>query len=498
MKKAAIILVLLFSLYPISIFCLEESIVIGREHEWKNVIFELSRNIDFQPGRGGFSDVLLKEAEYPTDRETDMLLHLNHSSLFEETGHYEVLGGKVTPKVSRYGGGAALFQRENVISITPRPGALFSPGTEWRDFSIEFWLYPANLEEGEFIFFWQGSEQRGSKPITQQVICTVRDRRLLWEFNNFFHPPDGGEYRIELTGESRLVPRKWKHHLIRFDSTTGLLEYLVDQVPEGIVYASKSKHEDGTVFLPGTGRFSSEPIKIGENFTGLIDEFRIMSRFVREPRVSKYKKSGGYLVTNLFDLGYSGSRLVSVDPLHRIPENTEILYFYQMTDIARPLGPDEEGWNMIEPGELAGIDAEGRYVQLMAQFFPDGTGNKTPVLSEIILTYEPDFPPTVPSGISAEPGDGSVTLSWNPVADTDVGGYMVYYGDAPGSYFGKGSSLGNSPVDVGNVTEVTLEGLENGRLYYFSIAAYDDSVPPHYGNFSREVSTRPVRSRGSQ
>ena len=64
MKKAAIILVLLFSLYPISIFCLEESIVIGREYEWKDVNFELSRNIAFQPGRGGVSDVLLNEAGY--------------------------------------------------------------------------------------------------------------------------------------------------------------------------------------------------------------------------------------------------------------------------------------------------------------------------------------------------------------------------------------------------------------------------------------------------
>ena len=497
MKKTTLILVLLMFLYPISLFCLEESIVIGREDNWKDVNTYLSRNIVFQPGRQGFSDILLKEAEYSPDNGTDMLFHFNQMPLFEESGHYfvDASTGNITSKVSRYGEGAALFQRENVISITPGEGALFSPGTSWRDFSIEFWLYPANLEEGEVLFFWQGSEQRGARLITQQVICTVRNRKLLWEFNNFFQLPEGGEYRIALTGASRLIPRKWKHHLIRFDSTTGLLEYLVDRVPEGVVYASETKQEDGTVLLPSIGRFSSEPIKIGEKFTGLIDEFRIVTRFVEEPSTAKYYKTGGSMVTGLFDLGYNGSRVVSIKPLHKVPENTEILYFYHTTDIARPLQADDPGWIMIEPGEIADANTKGRYAQLMARFFPDGKGNETPILSQITLIYEPDFPPTVPSGVSAEPGDGAVTLTWDPVADTDIGGYMVYYGAEPGSYFGKGSSLGDSPVDVGNLTEVTLSGLENGRLYYFSITAYDNSAPPHYGDFSRKVSARPVRSR---
>jgi hypothetical protein len=38
---------------------------------------------------------------------------------------------------------------------------------------------------------------------------------------------------------------------------------------------------------------------------------------------------------------------------------------------------------------------------------------------------------------------------------------------------------------------LTLSGLQNGRLYYFAVVAYDGTEPPHHSGFSREVSARP-------
>ncbi|MFW5747687.1 MAG: hypothetical protein ACOCX6_02700, partial [bacterium] len=70
-------------------------------------------------------------------------------------------------------------------------------------------------------------------------------------------------------------------------------------------------------------------------------------------------------------------------------------------------------------------------------------------------------------------------------------GYLIFYGTRPGRYFGTDSDDGPSPVDAGMNTEFTLEGLENGKLYYFSVAAYDDATPPHRSGFSDEVSARP-------
>jgi hypothetical protein len=88
--------------------------------------------------------------------------------------------------------------------------------------------------------------------------------------------------------------------------------------------------------------------------------------------------------------------------------------------------------------------------------------------------------------------DGAVELSWKPSPDMDTAGYLVYYGNARGEYFGKDAILGVSPLDAGNRTRLRIEGLDNGVLYYFAVAAYDRALPYHMGEFSREVSARPL------
>jgi hypothetical protein len=70
---------------------------------------------------------------------------------------------------------------------------------------------------------------------------------------------------------------------------------------------------------------------------------------------------------------------------------------------------------------------------------------------------------------------------------------MVYYGTARGEYFGEGAIRGASPIDAGKRTSLRIEGLRNGVLYYFAVAAYDRPEPFHGGELSREVSARPLR-----
>ena len=61
----------------------------------------------------------------------------------------------------------------------------------------------------------------------------------------------------------------------------------------------------------------------------------------------------------------------------------------------------------------------------------------------------------------------SLNLSWNANIESDLAGYNVYYGTASGVY--------EDPVDVGNVTEYELMGLNEGVTYYIAITAYDTS-----------------------
>ncbi len=69
----------------------------------------------------------------------------------------------------------------------------------------------------------------------------------------------------------------------------------------------------------------------------------------------------------------------------------------------------------------------------------------------------------------------TTTINGQPL--TNLEGYKIYYGTAPGSY--------SWVIDVGNVNTYEITGLDGGYTYYFVIAAYN-----YYGEggFSPEVS----------
>ncbi len=72
-------------------------------------------------------------------------------------------------------------------------------------------------------------------------------------------------------------------------------------------------------------------------------------------------------------------------------------------------------------------------------------------------------------------------LSWSANTETNLNGYRVYYGNAPGTYI-QSAAQG---INVGNVTTYVVNALAGGKRYYFAVTAYDAS-----GNespFSNEV-----------
>ncbi len=80
-------------------------------------------------------------------------------------------------------------------------------------------------------------------------------------------------------------------------------------------------------------------------------------------------------------------------------------------------------------------------------------------------------PPATATNVPPPAATGSATLSWAaPLTNVDgtpltaLGGYKVYYGNAPGVY---------TSVDVGPVSSCELGGLTKGQMYYFTVTAYD-------------------------
>jgi len=267
---------------------------------------------------------------------------------------------------------------------------------------------------------------------------------------------------------------------------------------------------------------------LGANFSGMMDEFRIHRRYVETPALGKYPLRGGRAESRTLDLGYTDSRVLKIEAFGgrtagaegfnaagrvrneyagngnlSFQDHSEVNFFIRISNESYRW--NDVSWIPVKPGTDLPDSLRGRFVQIAADFYPGGDGESSPYLSEVDIVYRGAEPPLPPVQVTAVARDGAVELSWKASLSRDVGGYLVYYGTARGEYFGDNAIAGNavqaSPIDAGNRTSLRIEGLTNGTLYYFAVAAYNGpcilnggtrAIAPKDGEFSRETAARPL------
>jgi hypothetical protein len=457
-------------------------------------------------------DYRIEDDAYAATEDVDLLVHFDDGVPVDACGNWKAEAGRAFAADSSravFGSGSGSFRGgTSALTLSPGPRSQFSAKSTFRDFSIEFWLYPANAENGETILLWQSIRTVSSRVATQRISCGIAAGRLAWNFVGFFCAPDGSNSSVpvELRARSPLVPRTWSHHLVRFDSDTGLVEYLVNGLPEATAYATRSGGEGGAVYVPMIG--TASPLQFCPGYTGLADELRISRTIVETPALLPYGGRSAFITSPVADLGYGNSHLVAIEAEAKIPGATSIEFAYRIADSWVGWKKDKPAWIPLKPGEKLPDSARGRFVQVRAVLYPDGTGRLTPTLSSITLRYEPDPPPPAPAKLLAAPRDGAVELRWTMVPEADIAGYLIYYGERPGEYSGTGADQGPSPIDAGLATSITITGVPNGKLFYFAVAAYDSApalsaagaaLAPRQraiaraGEFSPETSARPTK-----
>ena len=69
-----------------------------------------------------------------------------------------------------------------------------------------------------------------------------------------------------------------------------------------------------------------------------------------------------------------------------------------------------------------------------------------------------------------------VTLAWDANTESNLAGYKIYYNLTQDGepYNGTGATEGDSPIDVGNVTEFSLHGFPDDASVRFVATAYND------------------------
>lgn len=475
-------------------FLIAETLILGEADDWKGSILS---NLKTVPGKGGFLDLVLNRGELNSHRDsTDILLSLNKNSERDQSGNYSI--NDQPPYSGRYfksGDGSAAFDSDSSVRLqADTHGTLFYPLTNWEDFTIEFWLYPANPREGENIIQWKGLGRDGDVIYSQSILCHFINRRLVWSFNNIFQMPDSPESFYEISGDP-VLPRQWNHHMLRYDSQTGMLEYLINGQPSAIIYTTDDGNESNTVYTPRVGDEPGELV-IGSGFTGFMDEFRVERRFVEKRSTRRYDEPG-YGISPVLDLKFTDTKLNSLSAIDSRPGDSAVFPYYYSTnslleaeekriEFAGESTILESGGNW-KPFSQLKSESRGRYLLIAFLLYPDMKEDLSPGLSFLRVDYTPTLPPLPPAYMKAEKTDaGRLRLEWTPSASPEVEGYLLYFGENPGEYIYPGS-----PLKIEKENYILIDGLSPFKQYFFAIKSYTGSETPRYSDFSEEISIRP-------
>ena len=485
MKKIIFLLFIpLFSLYAA-----DREIEIGKKF-WP---VAGSSNIALTADDNNNISLSIRENEHSPDRKTILLMHFNEQTEYDASGRCKIQNLKISEKIKKLGSGGGLFNASDPPMVFNTAGRSFFPDKVYSgDFTVEFWLYSRNTSDGENYFLYENYTDTGDKVLPQLFRSFLEDRKVTWEVKNLFLPVDKSPFTLTLKGKSRIIPEKWSHHLLRYSSETGLIEYLFNGIPEASAYVNIKNTENNTVYPFYAG--SSSRIVMGGNFTGSLDEFRIQGEWTEKPRLSRIGNLSAQFITEKIDLKHSKSRIFTVDFQETVPPGTDIKYYYRISDSTASPDPESGGWKEMKKGET-GIQG-GRFLFIKGILYSDGEKQISPSVNMIKIKYDEKSSPPPPSVIRAEVLNKSIKLRWSSVPDSDIDGYLVYIGDKPGHYFGPGNGTG-SPVDAGLKNSLVIDNLENGRVYYFTVCSYYRTASPigsiikKGGNYSAEISARP-------
>jgi len=182
-RARTILLVLAALLGAVSAPGLEQTLDLGRDRRWHDMA--AYDGVVSVPGRWGLEDLTLDQGGYPVDPDTELLYHFDRTSEGDAVGAWRYAGagdaaGGTGPAVAAAAaalgaGGAAFPGRGSAVALSGPKDGLFAPGATWGDFTIELWLYPATLANGETVLSWEGGAHEGGGVATQALRAYLRD-----------------------------------------------------------------------------------------------------------------------------------------------------------------------------------------------------------------------------------------------------------------------------------------------------------------------------------
>ncbi len=494
LKRAFVISVGLF-LFLGALSASERVVNLGGKDGWSLVDGDQNFRISLQKGRYGYDCMTLDTNSRTLSSNTDLLIDFEGDNPADMAGNYRVISNSIlSTGGAKMGKGAGLCRGNGGLRLSGKNGSLFGTSGFSTSFLIEFWLNPSVAENGEKVFSWRSSKNAGNSPIYQMISASFYKNHLEWTFTNVFEGYEKDDGELSLSSYSTLIPDEWTHHAISYDVETGLLEYRINGRIEAMRYITSNGQElGGDVYRCNLGVVAD--IDICPQYTGLVDDFHIQRSVESESatamRYDSYARDGGRFVTKPIKVS-SNAELEKVDAILDVPSQTDVMMYVRSGNNQFEWTDSYPEWIPIcNHSQIKNV--KGLYFQLAVDLYPDGSGSISPSVLNLALNFKEVDAPLPPSRVTAVAADSSVTLSWNYSVDKETGGYYVYYGERPGEYLGREAIEGMSPINVGNMNSITFNGLKNGKIYYFAIAAYSNVNEKIMGVLSKEVYARPLK-----
>jgi len=477
-----------------------KEIVLGGKDGWPE--FNSEKNITTGVGRYGYPCIELASNSFVFDSGTDFLIDFENPENPVSDGNYTVTQNKLKRSnqtvMEKFAG---LSRNLGALSVSGESGTFFGTEGLKGSFSFEFWICPSVSENGETILKWESSKNINNRLVYQLLNCGFNKGHLEWTLSNIFDSEriPGIPKEIILKGRKNIVPDNWSQHVLTYNIETGCLEYIVNGITEDLAYITSNGKDNGEVALVSLGTVAD--LHICPHYTGKIDDIRLVKRPYGVQKFQNAEAGGKIGHTQFIPQGGSfitkpimvsnGSKLNSISAEMNVPEQTAVLLYVRSGENYYNWTDTYPEWKPIENNTQI-EDVTGLYFQISAELYPDGNGEKSPSITQIKLDYYELPEPVPPFVVKAVAGNGTVTVSWNYSVEETAGGYYLYYGTRPGEYLGRVALEGESPINVGNTTSYTVTGLENGRIYYFAIAAWSAEDDRVVGKLSKEVFARPL------
>lgn len=414
--------------------------------------------------------------------------NFNMDMPFEEVGewspYYRLVRGQLnlSDQEARSGNRSASFQGNDPIVLEPLANSIFKEST--KSFTIDFWVYPMRMSDGERIFEYSAMVDREGSSVIQSVVADFEKGRIVWYFQNIFSDIYGNIVDLQLTGQP-LLKSSWHRHTLRYQDGLSMLEILDDDKVSDVTYATPTGREYPEVYEPNWHQAKQQYLILGA-FSGYLDDFRILPYYQSQFINGRYADRGT-LITGAYDL--KGKKFRSFDLVGENENSSSFNTYLRFAPYRADFQYGKIAWQRYKSGEIYNGPSD-RYIQFRVDFFAGISAETSPILRDMIITQDTVPPPPTPGHITFEKQANGVLLKWNPLYTGNVAGYRVYFGDQSGNYFGSSKGVA-SPIDVGNVTEYHLEGLETGKMYYFSLSAYSDDPLRGESAFAPETTYLP-------